>query len=153
VDSTRLKEGMVVYGSHGEKLGKVAGRGQATFVIEKGTFFPKDYVARYEDVAEISGDEVRLAHGEEALGVLEQGAAAEGPLGEVSSTGAGGGAETISTAPAVPPGGEVGGGPGERDYARAVRQEEGERSNVTYGAGEDSGATQATRDEPGTDED
>ncbi len=97
MDSAHLHEGMVVYGSHGEKLGKIVGRARETFVIERGTFFPKEYVARCEDVAEISGDEVRLTRGEEALGLLEREASAEGPLGEVSPTNAGGGVETVAT--------------------------------------------------------
>ena len=99
MDSANLQEGMVVYGPHGEKLGKIVGRARETFVIEKGTLFRKDYVARYEDVAEISGTDVRLARGKEALAPLERSSPAEGPLGEASPTGAGGGAETIATAP------------------------------------------------------
>jgi hypothetical protein len=59
VDRSRLQEGMLVFGSHGEKLGRIARCDQETFVIEKGTLFPKEYVARYEDVAEILEGDVR----------------------------------------------------------------------------------------------
>jgi uncharacterized protein (TIGR02271 family) len=52
---------MTVYSSDGEKLGNVASCDASTFVIEKGFFFPKDYVARYDQVADVTGDEVRLA--------------------------------------------------------------------------------------------
>jgi len=80
VDRTRLQEGMIVYGPLGEKLGKVLKCDEQTFVIEKGTLFKREHVARYEDVVEVTdGGEVRLARGEEALGVveLERGASAE----------------------------------------------------------------------------
>ncbi len=55
-----IREGMTVRSSDGEKLGKVIRCGDDEFVIEKGFFFPKDYVARY-DQASVSGGEVLLA--------------------------------------------------------------------------------------------
>jgi uncharacterized protein (TIGR02271 family) len=55
-----IREGMTVRSSDGEKLGKVIRCGADEFVIEKGFFFPKDYVARY-DQASVSGDEVLLS--------------------------------------------------------------------------------------------
>jgi len=60
VDRNRIREGMVVFSSEGEKLGKVLVCDRETFVIEKGFLFPKDYIARYEDVADIAGEDVRL---------------------------------------------------------------------------------------------
>jgi uncharacterized protein (TIGR02271 family) len=60
-DRTHVREGMTVYSSDGEKLGNVASCDASTFVIEKGFFFPKDYIARYDHVSEVTGDEVRLA--------------------------------------------------------------------------------------------
>jgi uncharacterized protein (TIGR02271 family) len=52
---------MTVFSSDGEKLGKVLSCDAATFTIEKGFFFPKDYVARYDDIASVTGDDIRLA--------------------------------------------------------------------------------------------
>lgn len=52
---------MTVFSSDGEKLGKVLTYDATTFTIEKGFFFPKDYIARYEDVDAVIGDEIRLA--------------------------------------------------------------------------------------------
>jgi uncharacterized protein (TIGR02271 family) len=52
---------MTVYSSDGEKLGSVASCDASTFVIEKGFFFPRDYVARYDQVAAVTGEEVRLS--------------------------------------------------------------------------------------------
>ncbi|HET9596982.1 MAG TPA: YsnF/AvaK domain-containing protein [Anaeromyxobacteraceae bacterium] len=61
VDRNQVREGMTVYSSDGEKLGKVLTCDQSTFVIEKGFFFPKDYIARYDHVAEAQGDEIHLS--------------------------------------------------------------------------------------------
>jgi uncharacterized protein (TIGR02271 family) len=60
-DRNRIREGMTVYSSDGEKLGKVVRCDEASFIIEKGFFFPKDYVARYADIADVTGDDVRLS--------------------------------------------------------------------------------------------
>jgi len=61
MDRSRIREGMAVYSSDGEKLGKVLTCDEHTFVIEKGFFFPKDYVARYDYVADVRGDEIQLS--------------------------------------------------------------------------------------------
>jgi uncharacterized protein (TIGR02271 family) len=60
IDRSDLREGMTVYSSDGEKLGKVLSCEASTFIIEKGFFFPKDYVARYDEVADASQDDIRL---------------------------------------------------------------------------------------------
>ncbi|WP_234945272.1 YsnF/AvaK domain-containing protein [Anaeromyxobacter sp. Fw109-5] len=52
---------MTVFSSDGERLGKVLSCEASTFTIEKGFFFPKDYVASYDDVAAVTGDDIRLA--------------------------------------------------------------------------------------------
>lgn len=153
MDSTHLHEGMAVYGPRGEKLGKVARCDEQTFVVERGVLFHKEYVARYEDVAEVSPDDVRLARGEEALGFLERGTPSEGPLGEASPTGAGGGAETIPTSPVSSATEEP--APAMRREPgpwRAARDGDEAGATVTYGMGEDSGATQARRDDFDVDE-
>jgi uncharacterized protein (TIGR02271 family) len=55
-----VHEGMAVLTADGARLGKVVRSGEDTFVIEKGLLLPRDYLARYEDVHEVSGDEVHL---------------------------------------------------------------------------------------------
>ncbi len=60
METREIREGMIVRSSDGQKLGKVIRCGADEFVIEKGFFFPKDYIARY-DQASVSGDEVLLS--------------------------------------------------------------------------------------------
>jgi uncharacterized protein (TIGR02271 family) len=55
-----IREGMTVRSSDGEKLGKVIRCDADAFIIEKGFFFPKDYIVRY-DQASVRGDEVLLS--------------------------------------------------------------------------------------------
>jgi uncharacterized protein (TIGR02271 family) len=55
-----VREGMVVHTADGERLGTVVRRGEDTFVIEKGRLLPRDFIARYEEIAEVRGSEVRL---------------------------------------------------------------------------------------------
>ncbi len=56
-----VTEGMKVRTADGEKLGRVVLTGERTFQIEKGYFFPKEYVARYDDVQGVEEDTVVLA--------------------------------------------------------------------------------------------
>lgn len=79
----RIHEGMIVLRSDGEKLGKVTACAGSTFTIEKGIFFPKDYVARFDEVADVTGDEVRLALTNDSFIRLREG------YGETTSTGIG----------------------------------------------------------------
>ena len=44
---------MVVRSIDGEKLGKVFAVGDGEFHIEKGLFFPKDYLVRYSEISDI----------------------------------------------------------------------------------------------------
>lgn len=57
-----IVHGMVVRSSDGEKLGKVTRLDADTFEIEKGFFFPKEYMVRYDEVAGIRDGEVILMH-------------------------------------------------------------------------------------------
>ncbi|MFL5272004.1 MAG: YsnF/AvaK domain-containing protein [Anaeromyxobacteraceae bacterium] len=61
-----VQEGMIVYSSDGEKLGKVLQCEAETFIIEKGFFFPKDYIARYQDISDVRGDEIHLSSAKSA---------------------------------------------------------------------------------------
>lgn len=76
-----VQEGMTVRTADGEKLGKIVTCESDRFIIEKGFFFPKDYLARYDDVAEIREDEVHLRLSADQLRKLGEEAAAE-PAGE-----------------------------------------------------------------------
>ncbi|MBN1207723.1 MAG: YsnF/AvaK domain-containing protein [Myxococcaceae bacterium] len=62
-----LREGMVVRSIDGEKLGKVFAIQDGEFLIEKGLFFPKDYVCSYSEISDIRDDEIILLHGKEGL--------------------------------------------------------------------------------------
>jgi uncharacterized protein (TIGR02271 family) len=64
---------MTVYSSDGERLGRVAALGSESFIIEKGHFFPKEYEARYSDVASLAGGEIRLTRDKASLHVGEVG--------------------------------------------------------------------------------
>jgi uncharacterized protein (TIGR02271 family) len=58
--SWEVREGMAVLSAEGARLGRVVSRGQDTFVIEKGVLLPRDFIARYDDISEVRGDEVLL---------------------------------------------------------------------------------------------
>ncbi len=55
-----LMEDAPVYGSDGEKLGKVVWLSDDQFGVKKGIFFPKDFTLRYEDIRDVQGDEIYL---------------------------------------------------------------------------------------------
>lgn len=69
---TDVREGMVVRSIDGEKLGKVFAVGDGEFHIEKGLFFPKDYLVRYSEISDIRAGEIVLNHGKEALSTLSR---------------------------------------------------------------------------------
>jgi uncharacterized protein (TIGR02271 family) len=62
-----IREGMTVRSIDGEKLGKVFAVQEGEFLIEKGLFFPKDYVCRYSEISDIRDGEIILLHGLEGL--------------------------------------------------------------------------------------
>jgi uncharacterized protein (TIGR02271 family) len=62
-----LREGMIVRSIDGENLGKVYAIRETDFLIEKGLFFPKDYVCRYADISDIRNGEIVLLLGKENL--------------------------------------------------------------------------------------
>lgn len=55
-----LSEKMTVYSANGERLGKVDKLESDCFVVEKGIFFPKDFMFRYDDIQDIRDNEVYL---------------------------------------------------------------------------------------------
>jgi hypothetical protein len=82
IERSQIRDGMTVRSADGEKLGEVLTTDEQGFIVEKGFFVPRDYVVRYDDVAEVSGDAVRLSAGREALRGLGQ----RGGLPEVRTT-------------------------------------------------------------------
>jgi uncharacterized protein (TIGR02271 family) len=64
---SQVREGMTVRSVDGEKLGKVFAVQDGEFLIEKGLFFPKDYVCRYSEISDIRDGELILLHGKESL--------------------------------------------------------------------------------------
>jgi len=57
-----LREGMTVHSADGAKLGKVVSCQGDGFIIEKGVFLPKATQFEYDDIAEMRGDDIYLAH-------------------------------------------------------------------------------------------
>jgi uncharacterized protein (TIGR02271 family) len=55
-----LSEGTPVYSRDDEKLGKVRELGDDSFTIEKGFFFPKDFLIRYDDIQDIQDNGIHL---------------------------------------------------------------------------------------------
>jgi len=91
-DRTGIREGMVVRSSDGEKLGKVFAMGEDAFHIEKGLFFPKDYVARFSDVTDVRDGEIILAHGRDRLRSADEASFASTRTSSMSGTATGAGA-------------------------------------------------------------
>jgi uncharacterized protein (TIGR02271 family) len=58
--SWEIHEGMEVLTADGSRLGRVVSSGEDTFVIEKGLLLPRDFIARYDDISEVHGEQVRL---------------------------------------------------------------------------------------------
>ena len=63
-----IREGMTVYSSDGEKLGRVISCDADGFTVEKGFFFPKEHYARYDAVGSVQGDEAWLTQAKSMLG-------------------------------------------------------------------------------------
>jgi uncharacterized protein (TIGR02271 family) len=81
---------MTVRSADGEKLGKIVACEAERFFIEKGFFFPKDYLARYDDVSQVRGDEVLLRRsGAELRGEAGERATAEARSAERAGIAAG----------------------------------------------------------------
>ena len=56
-----LIEGMVVRSRDGERLGKVVLCNETDFQIEKGFFFPKDFIVKYDDILAVREGEVLVS--------------------------------------------------------------------------------------------
>lgn len=76
----RLREGMTVRTAEGDKLGKIASIRDDGFIIEKGWLFKEDYIARFDQVLDVQGDEViyrRVGEAEAAPPPAERATGAE----------------------------------------------------------------------------
>jgi uncharacterized protein (TIGR02271 family) len=102
-----IQPGTVVRSADGEKLGKVVSCEQESFTIEKGLFFRKDYLARYEDIASIDEGEIRLTRNRDDLIPVGDGGDYE-HVGAEGTTAAMGGAGDASSAAAATHGQPVG---------------------------------------------
>lgn len=67
-----IREGMTIFSADGEKLGKVVRCDADSFIIEKGLFFHKDYLALYEDVTDLRTDEATLSRTKDQLRMLTE---------------------------------------------------------------------------------
>jgi len=56
-----FRNGMTVYGSDGDKVGKVIDVDPTYIVVEKGFFFPSDYYIPINAIADVTGDDIYLA--------------------------------------------------------------------------------------------
>jgi uncharacterized protein (TIGR02271 family) len=84
-DRTSLREGMEVRTRDGEKLGKIVRCGESEFEIEKGFFFPKEYIARYDDVADLRDGAAFLAISSDELKRMQDGSGGERWQGSTSA--------------------------------------------------------------------
>ncbi|XXF77374.1 YsnF/AvaK domain-containing protein [Myxococcaceae bacterium GXIMD 01537] len=66
-ERSSIQEGMIVRSIDGEKLGKVFAIGEDSFQIERGLFFPKDFLVRYADVSDVRNGEIILSLGKDNL--------------------------------------------------------------------------------------
>jgi hypothetical protein len=60
-DRALFHTGMAVHSLDGKDLGKIIDLDSDRFTIEKGWFFPKEYIARFDDIADVREDDVYLA--------------------------------------------------------------------------------------------
>lgn len=75
IDGNQVHEGMLVRSSDGTTLGRVMACEEESFIVEE-ELFGADYVVRYDDVTDISGDEIRLSLPRDSF-LSESGARAE----------------------------------------------------------------------------
>lgn len=65
-----IREGMVVRGPDGRRLGHVSAVGESHFELERGALKLADYDVSFDEVERVSGHEVVLAHGAQALHLI-----------------------------------------------------------------------------------
>ena len=90
IERTRIHEGMSVRSSDGRKVGRISNCSERSFIVEKGFFFVTDYTAGYEDVADVSRDEVTLSCPRDEIAHASHASLRVGGLGESITLGIGG---------------------------------------------------------------
>ena len=70
-ERSQIHEGMVVRSSEGKRLGRVLATDEGAFTVEKGFLWVTDYVAQYQDVSDILGEEIRLSRAKKEVPHLE----------------------------------------------------------------------------------
>ncbi len=135
-ERSQLKEGMTVRSSDGEKLGRVFSLGDGEFHIEKGFFFPKDYLVRYSDILDIRDGEIILLHGKQSLQRTSQDEKYETPPGTAAGLGTGTTATNLSPAASAVTAGGAREGRASEEVAIPVHKEELEVSKRDVQAGE-----------------
>lgn len=67
MEQANIQPGMIARSSDGHKLGKIIDVRGDDVILEKGTFFPKDYAARRDDVTQVTDDGVYFKWGAEMV--------------------------------------------------------------------------------------
>jgi len=62
-----ITDGMLVRSRDGHRLGMVIQCNPDSFQVEKGIFFPEEYLASYADVFDVTEGEIHLKHDAESL--------------------------------------------------------------------------------------
>ena len=65
----QIREGMEVWSVDGHKLGKVVAIQSDSFVIEKGVWFPKDYILSADTIDEVRESSIVLSQRRDELGI------------------------------------------------------------------------------------
>ncbi len=85
-----LHPGMKVRSSDRKRLGRVIGCDEEKFIVEKKLLSRVDYVARYDDVATVTGEEVMLSRARREITSLRSDAMAGGSRATYGDEGRGG---------------------------------------------------------------
>jgi len=105
-----IHEGATVFDANGDKLGKVHAVETDQFIVEKGFFFPTDYIVPTSVVTRVTDDEIYLSVTKDDA--VDRGSAwaptSSGDVADVSTTGTiGGSYAAVGADPAATPQGDV----------------------------------------------
>jgi uncharacterized protein (TIGR02271 family) len=110
-----IEDGMLVTSVAGQKLGKVIRCDADTFVIEKGTFFPKDFELRYDHITDVTDAEITY--------LLSDEYALQGSPAKASAAGATAGAAGLAGTAAERMKSSVGGAKEDLSERRGAKEE------------------------------
>lgn len=60
IDARRLRKGMIVRNPDGHRIGRFGGVQGEYFRVKRGRIFSDEYLARLEDVRDVTGDDIVL---------------------------------------------------------------------------------------------